>query len=223
MQNSLSRLRSSISGAFSWRAEPSSSQPHSSPISHLVLLIQLESCSIQHADKSPSGQYKTIKKGFKPVNGDSAAATPSSGKTKTTKAKTPASASATKGRKRKVTEAIINEDDNESTLFAPKSQKIKKETAANGNVIGAVLDGIGAEVFKAEEEGQGVDLENDEYVLLTPLVNLQYQHFTVSTTLPRPRSIMESRFLKVAVVKTCQCSQVVVISTNARQGFLRVY
>ena len=166
---------------FPGEQNPHHLNPALFPFLHLLPRIQFESCTIQHTDKSPSGQYKAIKKGFKPVNGDSAAATPSSGKTKKTKAKTPASTSAsastTKGRKRKVTEANINVDDEESALFTPKSQKIKKEADANGNVIGAALNGIGIEVFKAEEEGEGVDLENDVYVLLTPLVILQYQHF----------------------------------------------
>lgn len=207
---------------FPWRAESSSSQSRSSSLLHLFFRFLFGSCTIQHTNKSLSGQYKTIKKGFKPTNGDSTATTPSSGKTKTTKAKTPASASATKGRKRKVAEANINEDEEESALFTPKSQKIKKEADANGKAIGAALDGISSEVFKADEEGEGVDLENDVYVLLTPLVILQCQHFTASTTLPRSRSMMESGFLKVAVVETCQCSQVVLISTKVCLDFSRL-
>ena len=105
-----------------------------------------------------------MKRNLKPGNGnatsDSKNTTPTAAKT--TKPKTPASTTDTKGRKRKVSEANANEDDDEGTFFAPKSQKIKQAKDSNGTVLGA-------EVFKTEE-GEGVDLVRDEYVLFTPLL-----------------------------------------------------
>ena len=43
-------------------------------------------------------------------------------------------------------------------------KKMKSEKKVGGE---AEVDGIGAEVFKAEAGEEGIDLEHDEYVLLT--------------------------------------------------------
>lgn len=94
---------------------------------------------------SPSGQYKTIKKGFRTsisAPGPSSTSKPSSSKTKTTK-KTPTSTPTTGkgGRKRKANEAALNSDDEEPVLIASKASKVKREDQG---------DGLSAEVFKAE-------------------------------------------------------------------------
>lgn len=112
-------------------------------------------------------KFQGIKRNLKALNGDATPDTTNNNTStpkaaKATKPKTPTSASAaascSKGRKRKAAEA----DDDESKLFTPKAQKAKSEKATNGNVVGAEVDGIGAEVFKVEEEGEGVDLERDD-------------------------------------------------------------
>lgn len=101
-----------------------------------------------------------MKRNFKPGNGaataDGKITTPKAAKT--AKPKTPASATGTKGRKRKVDEANASGgDDDEGTFFAPKSQKVRREKGADG-------EAVGAQVFKTEE-GDGVGSVRDEYVL----------------------------------------------------------
>ncbi|KAL9137934.1 MAG: hypothetical protein Q9175_000844 [Cornicularia normoerica] len=101
-------------------------------------------------------KFQGIKRNLKPTNADTTPKNTPTKATKTTKPKPPTSANASKGRKRKAAEANIHEDDEESTLFTPKSQRSKKENDAG-------TDGMGAEVFKAED-GENVDLErNDLY------------------------------------------------------------
>lgn len=112
----------------------------------------------------PSQKFQGIKRNLKPTNADTTPKNTPTKATKTTKPKPPTSASASKGRKRKAAEANIHEDDEESTLFTPKSQRSKKENDAG-------TDGMGAEVFKAED-GENVDLERNEYVLSVYLLNL---------------------------------------------------
>ena len=112
-------------------------------------------------------QYsKGIKKGFKSggatdANGNGSGTPTSAKSTKTT----PATKGTGKGRKRKVVTLAIAEDDDEGTTIrlAKKSRKMKHEDAAEGKGIDPAVDALSAEVFEAEEDGEGgVDLEHDE-------------------------------------------------------------
>lgn len=112
-----------------------------------------------------SQKFQSIKRTVKPANPDG---TTASKPAKATKPKpSTSSGTATKTRKRK---ANVNEDDDDdegATLFTPMAQKkMKSEKKVDRE---AEVDGIGAEIFKAEAGGEGIDLECDEYVLLTPL------------------------------------------------------
>ena len=108
---------------------------------------------------SPHSQkFQHIKRLIKAANDNSGSASPNKANTpksaKTTKPKTPTTAA--KGRKRKATDNEDGDDD-EGTLFAPKSQKMKKDTGDQED------ESSGGEVFKLEEDvGDAVDLEHDE-------------------------------------------------------------
>lgn len=104
-------------------------------------------------------QYsKGIKKGFKSGGGTSTSA--KSPKT------TPATKGTGKGRKRKAaTPAVADDDDEEITSpTTKKSRKMKVELdLKDGEGIDPAVDTLGAELFKAEEDGEGgVDLEHNE-------------------------------------------------------------
>lgn len=136
------------------------------------LCLQIPPYSLQSPPSTNvplSQKFQSIKRTVKPANG---AATPdgttASKPAKATKPKpSTSSGTATKTRKRK---ANVNEDDGDdegATLFTPMAQKkMKSEKKVDRE---AEVDGIGAEIFKAEAGGEGIDLECDEYVLLTPL------------------------------------------------------
>ncbi|KAF6219941.1 hypothetical protein HO133_003766 [Letharia lupina] len=103
-------------------------------------------------------KFQSIKRTVKPANPDG---TTASKPAKATKPKpSTSSGTATKTRKRK---ANVNEDDDDdegATLFTPMAQKkMKSEKKVDRE---AEVDGIGAEIFKAEAGGEGIDLECDD-------------------------------------------------------------
>ncbi|KAF6232265.1 hypothetical protein HO173_009648 [Letharia columbiana] len=108
-------------------------------------------------------KFQSIKRTVKPTNGTTTPdGTTAPKAAKATKPKpSTSSGTATKTRKRK---ANVNEDDDDddegASLFTPMAQKkMKLEKKIDRE---AEVDGIGAEIFKAEAGGEGIDLECDD-------------------------------------------------------------